>query len=257
MDWLIASKPVVLLHAFPFNPGMWLPQIAELDGRYSLYAPALPGFGGREPGPANLQDWAGELNDVLDYLGFQEAVLVGLSMGGYLAFRMWELFPDRIVGLVLADTRAQPDDEEGKKKRAELAARVRAEGTEVLVDDFVPAVLSKSTLASSDEGKRAVVRSLETWVREADPEGVARALEALAGRPDSRPLLSEIDVPTLILVGEEDTLTPPEDARAMAAAIPDSEFLIIPGAGHMANLENPMAFNTALLGFLEKIYWDV
>ncbi len=254
MEWLIAAKPVVFLHAFPFNPEMWAPQVAELEGRYSVYAPALPGFGGREPGAASLDAWAEELDETLDDLGFEEAVFVGLSMGGYLAFRIWDLFPDRVAGLVLADTRAQPDDEAGKAKRAELAARVRSGGTKVLIEDFVPAVLGNSTLAADSEEKRAVVEWLEHWVREADPEGVARALEALAARPDSRPLLDGIEAPTLVLVGEEDTLTPPDDARAIAAAIPDAEFLIVPEAGHMANLENPEAFNTALLGFLEKVY---
>ncbi|WP_287372257.1 alpha/beta fold hydrolase [Oceanithermus sp.] len=254
MEWLIAAKPVVLLHAFPFSPEMWAPQVAELEGRYTVYAPALPGFGGREPGAASLEAWAEELGEALDDLGFEEAVFVGLSMGGYLAFRVWDLFPERVAGLVLADTRAQPDDAAGKAKRAELAARVRSEGTGVLVESFVPSVLGPGTLAAETEEKRAVVEWVERWVREADPEGVARALEALAARPDSRPLLGEIEVPTLVLVGEDDALTPPADARAMAAAIPDAELLILPGAGHMANLESPEAFNTALLGFLEKVY---
>ncbi|WP_293173702.1 alpha/beta hydrolase [Oceanithermus sp.] len=254
MEWLIATKPVVLLHAFPFSPEMWSPQVAALEGRYSVFAPAMPGFGGREPGAASLEAWAEELVEALDDLGFEEAVFVGLSMGGYLAFRIWDLFPDRVAGLVLADTRAQPDDEVGKAKRAELAARVRAEGSGVLVADFVPAVLGETTLTSDDEERQEVRAWVERWVSEADPEGVARALEALAARPDSRPLLGEIEVPTLVLVGEEDTLTPPADARAIAAAIPYGELLIVPAAGHMANLENPEAFNTALLGFLEKVY---
>jgi 3-oxoadipate enol-lactonase len=175
-------------------------------------------------------------------------------MGGYLAFRIWDLFPERVAGLVFADTRAQADDAAGKSKRAELAARVRSEGMGVLVESFVPSLLGPDTRAAETEEKRAVLEWVERWVREADPEGVARALEALADRPDSRPLLSEIEVPTLVLVGEDDALTPPADARAIAAAIPDAELLILPGAGHMANLESPEAFNTALLGFLEKVY---
>ncbi|WP_457629558.1 alpha/beta fold hydrolase [Oceanithermus sp.] len=254
MEWLTCAKPVVLLHAFPFSPEMWSLQVTELEGRYSVFAPAMPGFGGREPGAASLEAWAEELAETLDNLGFDEAVFVGLSMGGYLAFRIWDLFPERVAGLVLADTRAQPDDGAGKARRAELAARVRAEGSRVLVEDFVPAVLGQTTLNSGDEERKAVRAWVERWVSEADPEGVARALEALAARPDSRPLLGEIEVPTLVLVGEEDTLTPPADARAIAAAVPDAEFLIVPEAGHMANLENPEAFNTALLGFLEKVY---
>lgn len=254
MEWLSSARPVVLLHAFPLNPEMWSPQMAELEGRYSVYAPALPGFGGREPGPASLEAWAQELGEGLDTLGFDEAVFVGLSMGGYLAFRIWDLFPERVAGLVLADTRPQADDQAGKARRAQLAARVRAEGSGVLVESFVPALLGPDTRAGDSEERRAIAEWVERWVRDADPEGVARALEAMAARPDSQRLLGEIEVPTLVLVGEDDTLTPPADARAMAEAIPDAELLVLPGAGHLANLERPEAFNTALLGFLEKVY---
>ncbi len=254
MEWLIASKPIVFLHAFPFSPAMWSPQVAEFEGRYSVFAPAMPGFGGREAGPASLDEWAAELDRRLDEVGFEEAVFVGLSMGGYLALRMWDLFPDRFAGLVLADTRAQGDDAAGKAKRAELAAAVRRNGPEVLFEGFLPSLLGPSTQESEDEEKRAVADWVKQWIAEADSEGVARALEAMAARPDSRPLLAEIEAPTLVLVGEEDALTPPSDARAMAAAIPDAEMLIVPAAGHMSNVENPAAFNTALGGFLEKIY---
>jgi len=254
MEWLMAAKPVVFLHAFPFSPEMWSLQVAALEGRYSVFAPAMPGLGGREPGPASLDEWAAELDERLDELGFEEAVFVGLSMGGYLAFRMWDLFPDRFAGLVLADTRAQNDDAAGLKKRAELAAAVREKGAEVLLEGFFPSVLGATTLAGATEERRAAAEWVREMILEADPEGIARALEAMAGRPDSRPLLPEIEVPTLVIVGEEDTLTPPADARTMAEAIPDAEMLIIPAAGHMSNIENPPAFNTALIGFVEKVY---
>ncbi|WP_457630884.1 alpha/beta fold hydrolase [Oceanithermus sp.] len=254
MEWLIAAKPVVFLHAFPFSPEMWSLQVAALEGRYSVFAPAMPGLGGREPGPASLDAWAAELDERLEEVGIDEAVFVGLSMGGYLAFRLWDLFPDRFAGLVLADTRAEADDEAGLARRAELAAAVREKGAGVLLESFYPSVLGETTRTSQDEERRAAADWVREMILEADPEGIARALEAMAGRPDSRPLLPEIEVPTLVIVGEEDTLTPPEQAREMAAAIPEAELLIIGGAGHMANIENPGAFNTALLGFVEKVY---
>ncbi len=256
MEWLIAAKPVVFLHAFPFSPEMWSLQVAALEGRYSVFAPAMPGLGGREPGPASLDAWAAELDERLEEVGIDEAVFVGLSMGGYLAFRLWDLFPDRFAGLVLADTRAEADDEAGLARRAELAAAVREKGAGVLLESFYPSVLGETTRTSQDEERRAAADWVREMILEADPEGIARALEAMAGRPDSRPLLPEIEVPTLVIVGEEDTLTPPEQAREMAAAIPEAELLIIGGAGHMANIENPGAFNTALLGFVEKVYGD-
>ncbi len=254
MEWLIAAKPVVFLHAFPFSPEMWSLQVGALAGDYSVFAPAMPGLGGREPGAASLDAWAAELDERLEELGIEEAVFVGLSMGGYLAFRMWDLFPERFAGLVLADTRAQADDEAGLARRAELAAAVRQKGAEVLLESFYPSVLGETTKAGKTEERRAAADWVREMILEADPEGIARALEAMAGRPDSRPLLGEIEVPTLVIVGEEDTLTPPSDAKEMAAAIPEAEMLIIADAGHMANIENPAAFNTALLGFVEKVY---
>lgn len=240
------DTPVVFLHAFPLNAAMWADQFEALDGR-PLLAPDFPGFGGRAPGQADLNAFARAALDAMDGAGFDRAVVVGLSMGGYVAFRLHNLAPERVAGLVLADTRPAGDDEAGKAKRTAQAARVRQEGPGWMPEALIPALLGATTRRE----RPGVVSRVEALMGEADAEGVARALEAMRDRPDSTPGLAGIRVPTLVVVGEEDTLTPPSDARAMAAAVPRSRLEVIPGAGHLANLEAPDAFNRILLDFLE------
>ncbi len=235
------SVPVVFLHAFPYSPAMWAGQLEVVPG-HPVLSPDILGF-------ESLESAAAHVLVEMDNLGWQKAVFVGLSMGGYVIFRLWNLEPERFAGMVLADTRATPDTPEGARLRLEQAGRIRREGMH-----FFPEATLKGHLGATTHARRP---ELVAWVRqvqlEADPSRVAKSLEALAARPDSVPLLSRISVPALVLVGEEDTLTPPADARLMAAQIPDSRMLILPEAGHLSNLENPKAFNTALRGFLSEL----
>jgi 3-oxoadipate enol-lactonase len=182
----------------------------------------------------------------MDLAGVERAVVVGLSMGGYVAFRLLAQAGERVLGLVLADTRAGPDDEAGRARRTDQAARVRAEGTGWLSDAFAPALLGETTLRERP-GVEAAVRGM---MNNAEPEGVARALEAMRDRPDSSGSLREIGVPVLVVVGEEDTLTPPAEARKIADGVGNGRLVVLPGAGHLANLEDPGAFNQALTSFL-------
>ena len=242
-----ATTPVVFLHAFPLNAGMWAGQVEALPDRATL-APDFPGFGGRAPGVSDLEGFARSALADMDAAGIGKAVVVGLSMGGYVAFRLLGLAPERVVGLVLADTKAGADNEAGRTKRTDQAARVRAEGVAWMPDAFAPALLGPTTMASRPE----VVGYVKELVGKADPEGVARALEAMRERPDSTPQLGTIRVPTLVVVGEEDGLTPVADARILADGIPGAELEVLPGAGHLANLEDPAAFNAALTSFLGR-----
>ena len=237
--------PIVFLHAFPMNAGMWTSQVEALAGRLVL-APHFPGFGGRPPGEASLDAFARAALADMDAAGIDRAVVVGLSMGGYVAFRLHALAPERVAGLVLADTRAGADDDAGKARRADQAARARREGVAWLADAMVPALLGETTRATRPE----VVTRAREIMAQADAEGVARALEGMARRPDSTPQLSAIRVPVLAVVGEEDTLTPPSEARKIAEGVADGRLVVIPGAGHLANLEAPHAFNAALAEFL-------
>lgn len=239
------DAPVVLLHAFPLNASMWAPQISALAGRQVL-APDFPGFGSRAVGPPDLDDFARVALEEMDIAGIPRAVVVGLSMGGYVALRVHALAPDRVAGMVLADTRAGTDDKEGRAKRVEQAVRARQEGTGWLQDSLLSALLGETT----QRDRALVVKRVRDMLGEADPEGVARALEAMGSRPDSVPRLAEIQVPVLALVGEEDTLTPKEESQRISNGVRNGRLIVIPKAGHLSNLEAPGLFNDALLEFL-------
>lgn len=235
------SIPVIFLHAFPYSPAMWEGQLEVVKG-HPVLVPEILGY-------ENLESAAAHVLVEMDNRGWEKAVFVGLSMGGYVMFRLWNLEPERFVGMVLADTRATPDTPEQKAARAQMALRIRQEGTGFLPEALLPGHLGESTRTQNP----ALVEQVRQTLLAADPDKTIASLKGLAERPDSVPLLPDIAVPALILVGEEDTLTPPADARQMAAHIPDSRMLLIPQAGHLANLENPKAFNTALRGFLREL----
>ncbi len=236
---------IILLHAFPLSPAMWAPQLPALAD-HAVLAPAFPGFGEQPLSEPDLDRFADVVIDAMDTAGVRRATIVGLSMGGYVAFRLLAKAPDRIAALVLADTRAGEDDAAGKTKRTDQARRVRAEGVGWLGDALVPALLGETTRRTRPE----VVDTVRGLIAAAKPEGVARALEAMRDRPDSTPLLASITVPVLVMVGEEDTLTPPVEARSIVGGVVDGRLVVIPKAGHLTNLENPEAFNAALMEFL-------
>ena len=241
-------RPVVLLHAFPLNRRMWDAQVTLLQRQgYSPLALDLPGFGDSPlAGSADLAGFARAVLQTLDELQVRRAAWVGLSMGGYVLFRILAMAPERVGALVLADTRAEPDGPEARQRRFDQASRVAAQGPSALADSFVASAVGAGTRARAPE----VAERVRRWVSEARVAGIVHALHAMAARPDSTPLLGSITVPTLVLVGREDTLTPPDVAQAMAARIPGARCHVIEGAGHLANLEAPEAFNRLLLDFL-------
>ncbi len=242
--------PVIFLHAFPLSSAMWRPQLLALEGRYPVHALDFPGFGKTPAGPEHLSDFADHAVRFLDGLGAKKAVFVGLSMGGYVAFRIFDRFPERVAGLVLADTRPGADDEAGRARRLAQAEAVRAQGPSALLPGFLTAALSPVTRGENPK----LVAEVEAMILEASSEGVANALLAMAGRPDSTDLLARMDFPVLLLFGEQDALTPPTEGLRMLKRLPNGRMLVIPEAGHLANLERPAAFNTALRGFLEEVY---
>ena len=243
---MTAALPVVFLHAFPLSARMWQAEVAALERDRPALAPNFPGFGGRRVAEPDLGGFAEAVLGDLDAAGIQRAVFVGLSMGGYVAFRLFERAPSRFAGLVLADTRAGADCPEAKARRTEQAARVRREGVGWLADSLLPLLVGETTRRERPE----VVASIRALIADCDPEGVARALLAMRDRPDSTALLGRVRVPALVLVGSEDTLTPPEEARELAGALGSARLEVIPAAGHLSNLENPEAFDAALIRFL-------
>jgi pimeloyl-ACP methyl ester carboxylesterase len=247
VDRIPPHAPLVLLHAFPLNAEMWARQKAALDGR-TVLAPDLPGFGSSPPGEESLDGFAEQVVLAMDAAGIERAVVAGLSMGGYVALRLWDRWPERVAGLVLADTRAGADSPEAAERREEQASRARNEGVAWLAESMLPNVLGPTTLQERPE----VVEHVRRMMEGASAEGVARALLAMRGRPDSTDLLRRIDVPVLAIVGEEDTLTPPAEARLIAESVPDGRLEVLPGAGHLSNLENPEAFEAVLGRFLAE-----
>lgn len=240
--------PVVFLHAFPLHGGMWDEVRRALSLRPSQ-APDFPGFGALEAGPRSLEVFARSGLDALTRAGIERAVFVGLSMGGYVALRIHALAPGRVAALVLANTRAGADSEEGRTRRDEQAARARSEGVGWLPEALLPALLGETTRRERPE----VVDRVRARLLAADPEGVARALEAMRDRPDSTRDLAAIRVPVLAIAGEEDTLTPPEELRRIVEGVPDGTLVTLPRAGHLSAIETPEPFAQALEAFLKRL----
>jgi 3-oxoadipate enol-lactonase len=242
------GDPLVLLHAFPLNGRMFEPQMEAFSGGRRVIAPDFPGFGRspRTPAQPDVRYYAEAVGGLLDRLGLERVVLGGVSMGGYVAFGCLRLFPRRISGLVLADTRPEPDSDEVRENRKEMARRVAEEGVEVLVELQMERLLARDTLENDEE----VVERVRAMILESAPGGVVAALGAMRTRPDSTPLLAEIQAPTLVIGGEEDGISSPEVMGAMAQKIPNSRHVTLPRAGHLSNLENPEGFNAALREFL-------
>ncbi|WP_217922612.1 alpha/beta fold hydrolase [Miltoncostaea oceani] len=241
-----ATVPLVLLHPFPTEAAFWRELVAALPGDRPVVLPEFPGLGGAPPRADATVD--GFADEVAERIGREapegRAVVCGLSLGGYVALSLAVRHPDRVAGLVLADTRAEADTPEARDGRHAAAAQVRAGGTAGFLDGFVPKLV-----APGDADALARARALADAQ---DPEGVARALEALAGRADRVADLPGVAAPTLVIVGEHDGLTPPDFARTLAAGIPGAELVVIPGAGHLTALEAPDAFAAALTGFLAR-----
>lgn len=246
-----AKDPIVLLHAFPLNSRMWEPQMEMLAGDRRVVTPDYPGFGRSPQTPAqpDVRYYAEGVRSLLDRLGLERVVLGGLSMGGYVAFALLRLCPERISGLVLANTRPDPDSEEMREGRKEMAHRVSREGVEALIGPMMPRLLAQDTLRSEP----GIVEHVKSMILECSPDGVVAALGAMGDRPDSIPLLKEITVPTLVIGGEEDAVSTPEVMGAMADDIPGAHHVTLPGVGHLSNLEDPRRFNEALEGFLAHL----
>jgi non-heme chloroperoxidase len=244
---------LVLLHAFPLTAEMWTSQLRLAENGWRVIAPFLAGLGadsGSQTRPsrqyASMDDLAADVIDVLDGLHVHDAVVAGLSMGGYAALAMFRLVPGYFRGLVLADTRAEADTPEGLEARRRMLSLVKEKGATGVVEDMLPKLLGKTTTRERPE----IADRVRALASVNSPGSISGAITAMMNRPDSMPLLSSIHCPTLILVGEEDTLTPVELSQKMAREIAGSSLVVIPGAGHLTNLEQTDLFNTAVADFL-------
>jgi 3-oxoadipate enol-lactonase len=239
---------LVLLHAFPLNARMWEPQQALADAGWRVIAPQFRGMDGGADDPAtSVDDFAGDVIDLVDGLHIEDAVFCGLSMGGYVAFAIFRHAPRYMRALILADTRPQADTPEGVAGRRRMLALVREKGASAIADEMLPKLLGETTRREHPE----VVERVRSLILASSAGAIGGAVTSLMTRADSTPLLPSIHCPTLIVVGAEDTITPPEVSEAMQLGIPGSELIVVPGAGHLSNLERPAEFNAALARFLE------
>src|SRR5690242_1837860 len=243
------GQPVVLLHGYPFNRSLWTEQVGALSNSYRVITPDLRGLGESDsrPGAATMNRMAQDVAELLDHLEVSRAVVGGLSMGGYVALAFYKQFPSRVRALILADTRAQADTEEAKQTRAQQAEKAISEGMAGIADAMLPKLLTPETVSKHPE----VVKRVRDMMLKTKPEGAAAALRGMAERDDQTELLAKIAVPTLILVGAEDAITPVADSEKMHAAIAGSRLVVIENAGHVSNFERTEQFNDALLSFLK------
>jgi pimeloyl-ACP methyl ester carboxylesterase len=243
--------PVIFIHGFPLSHEMWQPQVLALASTYLTITYDVAGHGKSDVGPGlyTIDSHVDDLFGLMDKLKLKKAVLVGLSMGGYIALRAWERNVSRIKALVLCDTRSTNDNDEGKIKRAAALKDVLANGSKPYADTAVKSLFC----AQSHRKKNPWIDAIKKIMAQTPVTGLGGNLNALAARTDYTPRLHEMKVPTLILVGSKDEITPPKCARLMHLKIPHSEMHVIPHAGHMSNLENLRVFNKFLLEFLEKL----
>jgi len=245
-----AGWPLIFLHAFPLQRSMWGGEMAALlpQGRYRLVALDWRGFGESEivGDVSTMELFADDVAGLMDTLGMQDAILCGLSMGGYAAFTFLRKYPRRLKGLILADTRPGADASEARANRENVARLAETEGTGAIADLQLPRLISEETRLYHPD----VEARLRQMIDSATPQGIAAAARGMALRADSSDLLADISVPTLVIVGEQDAITPPAVAQEYAARIPNAQLIAIPHAGHLSNLEQPGAFLQAIGGFL-------
>lgn len=243
------GETILFVHGFPLDHSMWDAQVNALSSSYRCLAVDLRGFGRSTvtSGTVTMEQMADDLAAMLDGLNITQPVtLCGLSMGGYVAWQFWKRHSSRLAALILCDTRAIADTEEGAKQRLETADRVEAEGSGFLAEAMLPKLYAETTYHARPE----MIEDARRVILATAPSGIAAAARGMAQRPDVTSWLPEIDVPALLITGEQDAISPAAEMAAIAQAMPRGTHAIIPTAGHMAPQEQPDAVNAALRAFL-------
>ena len=243
--------PVVLIHGFPFNKEMWKPQVDVLKKSYYIVSYDVRGHGQSDVGDGQytVELFVDDFIALLDHLKISRAVVIGLSMGGYIALRAIERRPERFRGLVLCDTKSDADNNEGKIRRATQAKAIKIDGAKKFAETFVAGLFYEKTFQHNPR----IIEEVASMISETSELSIAGTFIALAARTDTTASLYNINIPTLILVGKHDVITPPSASTAMKEKIPNVEMHVVLKAAHMSNLENPEEFNAHLLSFLSKI----
>lgn len=245
------ALPLVLLHPFPLNAHFWKNQLSGLSNSRHVIAPNFRGYGASfiDPSdPITVAALASDIKKTLSNAKISKAIFAGCSMGGYVLFELWRQDKDLFAGMALIDTKAQADTAEARQKRADMVENLRKSGTADL-PDIAAGMLSDHTRATQPDIERDV-RSMAAMPA---CETVIKTVEMMAARPDSTPTLSQINVPTLVIVGEDDAVTPPQAALYMQNSIAGARLLTVPNAGHYAPLESPAVVNQALSEFCSNL----
>ncbi len=249
------GKPVlVLVHAFPLGSQMWEPQFRGAFHGWRILAPDLRGFGGStderaEEVDPTIDDYADDVAGLIREVAGGPVVLGGLSLGGYTAFAVMRRAPGLVRALILADTRATGDSLEGRAARKAMLTVLEHDGPQGVARDMIPKLLGATTRDTNTDAEETV----RLLIKRQSPAAIRDAIIRMMERPDSTPLLASITVPTLVVVGEEDVLTPPADAEAMVAALPNASLVRIVGAGHLVSLEQGQAFEASVDDFLSSL----
>ncbi|MFH0990382.1 MAG: alpha/beta fold hydrolase [bacterium] len=245
------GSPIIFIHGFPFNHSMWDPQMMALPNHYRAITYDIRGHGLSEIGDGQytIDLFVEDLIALLDHLVIDRTTVCGLSMGGYIALRALERYPERFNALILSNTRAESDSNETKVKRFATFKMIKERGVSVFAEQFVQSIFSDDTKSKND----ALVNSFTRLIQTNSPLGICGTILALASRTDLLAGLSQIAIPTLILVGEHDTLTPVSASRTMREHIQRSTLKVISHAAHISNLENPIEFNKVLVEFLNEV----
>ena len=241
--------PVVYLHGFPHDRTLWASQLGALTVPTRALACDLRGFGESTGTATTVDDYADDVAGLMRALEIKKAAVVGLSMGGYIAFALWRRAPDLVRALVLSDTRAGADNDAGRARRTEQIEFAKTNGSVALAAQLVDGMLGKTTRAQRPE----IVERVRAMLERAPVPGVVGALTAMRDRPDSLATLATIDVPALLVVGEEDVLTPVAESLTMHRGIAGSRMEVVAGAGHLTNAERPAAFNHLLSEFFASL----
>ena len=247
------GQPMIFLHAFPLNRSMWDYQTRTLlaEQRFRLVTLDWRGFGASDiaTNVSTMEDFADDVAGLMDQLGMQQAILCGLSMGGYAIFAFLRKYPQRVKGLILADTKPEADNAATQASRAQVAQLALSQGAEAIAEQQIPRLLSQYTR----EQQPGIELHVRHMINCALTQGIAAAARGMARRADATDLLASIDCPTLVIAGEHDSITPPSMVCAWAEQVGNAQFSVIPRAGHLSNLEQPEAFTTIVQNFLYNL----
>jgi 3-oxoadipate enol-lactonase len=245
------GSPVVFLHGYPLNHLMWEPQLRELSNSHRVVLVDLPGYGlaSEQSVPDSLAGFAESVHRTLTQRFSRRVVVVGHSFGGYVALHLFRDHPETFRALVLTNTRSEADTPVARAKRLDTIARLERPGESLSVEETAQSLVSPGTWSA----ERPILEIVRTMIRSARTDAVRTTLRAIAGRPDLTPVLDSVDVPTLVIWGDEDQLIPPAQTQSMRTRVRGSFGVGIPGAGHLPSLEAPESFGRALTAFLERL----